>query len=304
MTHYVSVVIPCYNAANTIGECLSSLEAQTYPREFYEIIVADNGSTDGCLDLIRQKFPQVRIVQAVQKGSGYARNAGIEAAEGQLIASIDADCVADSKWIATLVEAIERVSDEVAAIGGMIEPYSYKTTIEHFEDFWIKQENLRQGKGLVRYAETPNAIFRIGPLRVMGGFDGTMGFDDADLGIRLQKAGFRIEFAPGAIVKHRNPSTWHELFRHRRKYGAFNFKLAQKYPELLGDVTDPRTARRVQLETIRRVCGGIVIKFPLALLTKWDKPSRLWPLADAVAALANYLGYRDAYVAFQRSSHH
>ncbi len=302
MTHFGSVVVPCYNAAGTIGECLASLQDQTYPADQYEVIVADNGSTDGGPDLIRRNFPKVHVVQASRKGSGYARNAGIEAARGDIVLSIDADCVADRKWIASLIAAFESARDDVAAIGGMIEPYSRSRPIEQCEAFWIAQANLRKGEGPIRYAETPNAAFRAAALRSVGGFDGALGFDDADLGIRLERAGFRIEFAPDAIVKHRNPATWREIFRHRWKYGIFNFTLAQKYPDLFGDVTGNYATWRVLFITMRRVAGSLLFKLPLALLTGRGGPPRVWPAIDAVVAAANYLGFREAHATFRCSS--
>ena len=238
MTHFGSVVVPCYNSAATIGECLASLENQTYPRDRYEVIVADNGSSDGGPDLIARDFPKVRMVHAARKGSGYARNAGIEAARGDVILSIDSDCVADRKWIERLIAVFDGAAGDVAAIGGAIEPYALSTPVEQCEAFWIAQANLRKGEGPIRYAETPNAAFRATALRSVGGFDGALGFDDADLGIRLGRAGFKVAFAPDAIVRHRNPASFSEIFRHRRRNtGAFNFTLARKYPDLFGDVT-------------------------------------------------------------------
>jgi cellulose synthase/poly-beta-1,6-N-acetylglucosamine synthase-like glycosyltransferase len=305
MTYFASVVVPCYNSIRTLMECLDSLRNQTHPRELYEVIVADNGSTDGSLDLIREHFAQFRLVHARQKGSGYARNAGIAAARGEIILSIDSDCVADRNWVSAMMSAFQGASPEIAAFGGMIEPYSRVTSVEMYERYWVRQENLRVRYGpvryaevtntAIRYAETPNAAFRADVLRELGCFDGTLGFDDTDLGIRLQQAGYRIEFVPDAIVKHRNPATWREVFQHRRKYGKFNFTLALKHPALRQqDISARSVAERLLLLTVRRVLVAILIKLPFAVLTGRGGPPRVWPAIDAVDALAGYLGFREA----------
>ena len=85
----VSVVIPCYNAATWISSSLNSVAAQKWPA--LEVIVVDDGSTDGSVDLLRAHFPDVRVLQQRNGGAAAARNAGIQAAHGDWIAFLDAD---------------------------------------------------------------------------------------------------------------------------------------------------------------------------------------------------------------------
>ena len=291
---FISIVIPCYNGMATIADCLNSLEQQSYPRERFEIILVDNGSRDGTCEFVQASFPSVRLLHSAEKGSGYARNAGIFAARGELILSTDSDCVADKEWAATLVRTFQSASPSVAAIGGTILPFSEKTQVEQYQAAWISQPDLKVIAEGVRYTATPNAGFRAANIKAVGAFDGTLGFDDTDLGIRLARSGARIEYTDKALVYHRNPATLKELFEHRKKYGKFGFQLARKYPDLFGE-PKPSEVSKLLLATVRRLVGDLFFKLPWAMVTG-GRP-RIWPLIDAAIALGNYLGYSRAFAA-------
>ncbi len=290
---FVSVVVPCYNSRMTIGECLAGLESQTFPPDQFEIIVADNGSTDGSSELIQVQFPRVRLLHVTQKGSGYARNAGIAIAKGQFILSTDGDCFAEPDWIAALVEAISVAPSKTAAIGGLILPYSQKTLVERYTPAWVGQPEASSSKNKIRYTATPNAIFDADRIREVGGFDGTLGFDDTDLGLRLQSAGYIVQYSDKAVVHHRNPVTFGELYRHRRKYGQFFFTLAQKHPGILGDPRGDAQRRKVLSETLGRIAKD-ALKLPLSVVYRPHGHPFGWPAVDAVMAWANYKGYAQA----------
>jgi len=114
----VSVVTVNYNGAHLLGELLRSLEQQTY--ENLEVIVVDNGSTDGSLELLTRDFPGVRVVRQT-KNSGFAggNNAGIRAAAGELVALVNNDTAAAPTWLEELVQtALE--DPQIAAVGSKI----------------------------------------------------------------------------------------------------------------------------------------------------------------------------------------
>jgi O-antigen biosynthesis protein len=286
----VSIVVPCYNSRMTIGECLASLEGQSYPREQYEIIVADNGSTDGGLEWISAHYPLVRIVNAQLKGSGYARNAGIEAARGEIVLSTDSDCVANKDWIAALVTAFCTAPTATAAIGGVIVPYSQRTAVERYPEAWVTQPQHKLDGPQIRYTATPNAAFKRSALVAVGGFDGSLGFDDTDLGVRLIASGYSVSYTDKAIVMHRNPATWRQLYRHRKKYGEFNYTLARAHPDVFGDPRGKLKRRDLLLETGVRIAKDL-IKFPLSMLLPSHERPAGWPLIDAVIAWGNCRGF-------------
>ena len=298
MTPRLSVVIPCYNSINTVGECISSIQDQTYSKNCYEIIAVDNGSTDGTCEYLKAKFPMVQLIHSTEKGSGYARNAGIKEARGEFILSTDADCVVDKNWMLHLVSAFETASPDVAAVGGQIKPYSSKTAVERYQPAWVSQPDINRVQPGVRYAATPNAAFRASALKQVGYFDGSVGHDDTDLGIRLILLGYRIEFTDAATVQHRNPATLRELYGHRAKYGMRNFSLGRKHPQILGDPLIPGTRSKLFLATARRVLGDLIVKQPMAIFAVSGDRPKIWPLIDATMALGNFSGfYRAACLA-------
>ncbi len=100
----VSVVVPCYNQEDTISRCLSSLINQTYPAEDYEIVLADNGSSDRSVEIAKQ-FDRVRLIQEFQRGGFTARNTAVRTTSGSILAFTDGDCEADPNWVQSIVNA-------------------------------------------------------------------------------------------------------------------------------------------------------------------------------------------------------
>jgi glycosyltransferase involved in cell wall biosynthesis len=101
LTPRVSVIIPVYQAEGVLADCLTTVLGQTFPREQYEVIVVNNGSTDRTV-AIAAGFP-VRVVDEPAPGVARARNRGLAEARGELAAFIDADCVAEPTWLEALV---------------------------------------------------------------------------------------------------------------------------------------------------------------------------------------------------------
>lgn len=295
-----SVVIPTYNSRDFLLGCLDALAIQTHPRHRFEIIVADNGSTDGTREMIRADHPDVRIVPAPRKGSGHARNAGILAARCELILNTDADCLPDRDWVATMVALFAKAPPKVACIGGAILPYSQRTLVERYRETWVQQPEVTSGTGTTRFAATANAAIRASVVRELDGFDGEVGHDDTDFGMRLAAAGYTVEISTRAIVRHHNPADLKTLFRHRKKYGESNFKLARKHPQVFGDPGGQQERSKLFRTTTLRIARDAV-KYPLSFLYVPIGRPRGWPLIDAVIAWGNYRGFERASLAAERS---
>ena len=102
----ISVIVPFHNEEKYLRRCIAALLSQGYPREDYEVIMVDNNSTDGSLRLARQ-FPHVRVLTEGKPGAYAARNRGLAAAAGALIAFTDADCVPEKDWLSTIAAALQ-----------------------------------------------------------------------------------------------------------------------------------------------------------------------------------------------------
>ncbi len=108
----VSVVVPLFNAEEFIRESAGALIGQDYPGERYEIIMIDNNSTDGTVDMVR-RFPRIRLLHEKRQGSYCARNRGILAADGRLIAFTDPDCRPNPDWLSSLVGVACRPGSDI-----------------------------------------------------------------------------------------------------------------------------------------------------------------------------------------------
>lgn len=111
----ISVVVPFYNAEKHIEECVKGLLAQSYPSTRYEIIMVDNNSTDNSAEIVK-KYPRIRLLAEPKQGSYAARNQGVAAAKGTIIAFTDADCVPSPDWLQNILAAMR--SPEVEIIQG------------------------------------------------------------------------------------------------------------------------------------------------------------------------------------------
>ena len=236
----VSVVVCAYNAADTIDECLASLDALDYPE--FEIIVVNDGSTDATLDLAQAwatrarpsqlAYATRRILTVPNGGLSSARNIGLEHATGEIVAYTDADARVDPLWLAYLVQPF--VTSDVVGSGG--------PNIVPPDDPRIAQCVARAPGGpthvllddrIAEHVPGCNMAFRRDALAAIGGFNSIYlrAGDDVDVCWRLQERGWRIGFAPAALVWHRHRSTVRAYWRQQVGYGEGETWLALKHPD-------------------------------------------------------------------------
>jgi glycosyltransferase involved in cell wall biosynthesis len=226
----VSVVVASYNGDRTLMACLDSLAKLNYPD--YEIILVDDGSTDTTPQIASQ-HSQVRCFRhETNLGLSVARNTGIAAAAGEIVAFLDADCRADEDWLYYLVGDL--LDGEFAGMGGpnLLPP----------EDSAVAAAVMASPGGPAhvmlddRQAEhIPgcNMAFYKWALAEAGGFDPIFrkAGDDVDLCWRVQQAGHKIGFSPSAFVWHYRRSTVGEYLKQQRGYGEAEALLVRKHPE-------------------------------------------------------------------------
>jgi GT2 family glycosyltransferase/glycosyltransferase involved in cell wall biosynthesis len=217
----VSVVVLAFNGRDHLRRCLPTLLAQTYPRERLELIVVDNGSTDGGADYVAEQFPSVRVVRN-RANYGFARgnNIGAELATGELVAFLNQDTRADPDWVTELVAPIvaaRRQGDETLACTAA-KIVSWDGALVDFVgarmNFLGKASQLDFGQPVdPRYDVERPMLFACGGAMLIdrrvflevGGFDEDyfVFFEDVDLGWRLWVLGYRVQLAPKAITYHR-----------------------------------------------------------------------------------------------------
>ena len=213
----VSVVVCAYNAAETLHDCLTSMERLIYPD--FEVIVVNDGSRDSTGAIARQ-YPSCRVIDVDHAGLSAARNAGLAAATGEIVAYADADVRVDPDWLTYLVQPFANA--EVVAAGGLSLPPP--------DSPWLAHCVARAPGGpthvllddrTAEHVPGCNIAIRRDALRAIGGFNPIYlrAGDDVDVCWRLQAAGGRIEFMPGALVWHHHRSSVRAFWRQQVGYG-------------------------------------------------------------------------------------
>lgn len=200
---FVSVIVPVYNDAVHLRICLRALEHQTYPASRREIIVVDNGSTDGSAE-VAARFPGVRVEAEATIGSYAARNRGITVAHGDVLAFTDADCVPAADWIERGVADLAR-ADRCGLVAGRIHIYPREpdrpTTVELYEALFDFDQRRFVERG--RFGVTANLFTYAAVMREIGSFDPSLrSGGDRDWGGRVAARGYRQLYASTAIVRH------------------------------------------------------------------------------------------------------
>ena len=225
----VSVVVCAYNAADTLVDCLTSLGELTYPR--VEIIVVDDGSSDTTAE-IAGLYPRVRILDQPNSGLSAARNAGLAAATGEIIAYTDADCRVDPDWLTYLVQPF--LTSDVAGVGG--------PNVVPADDPWVSQCVARAPGGpthvmlddrVAEHIPGCNMAFRRDALLAIDGFNPVYlrAGDDVDICWRLQAQKLDIGFAPSALVWHHHRASAGSYWRQQVGYGEGEAWLDAHHPE-------------------------------------------------------------------------
>lgn len=213
-TPHVAVIIPNWNGAHLLPGCLSALRRQTY-RDF-EVVVVDNGSNDGSVALVREQFPEVRML-ALPTNLLFAGgvNAGIRATQSPVVALLNNDTEADPQWLQYLVAALEQHPEAGMAASKLL-LFDRRNVLHSAGDFYgvdgvpgnrgVWEEDRGQyDQSLEVFSPCGGAAaYRRSMLEDIGLMDEDLVAycEDVDLAFRAQLAGYRCVFAPQARVYH------------------------------------------------------------------------------------------------------
>lgn len=281
----VSLYIPCFNVENFIGSCIVGVLSQTYPVD--EILIIDDGSQDNTARLASQ-YPVKLISHSFNKGLAAARNTAFQHASNEFVASLDADCVPDSEWLATLMPLLD--DPRVGAVGGRL----FETELLCLADHW-RRSHLRQDWGDTR-VDNPlfmfgnNSVMRKSALTATGGYDEAMhtNGEDADVSKRIRAQGYNLIYEPKAVVSHKRRDTLASILDTYWRYWRFGARayLGQSY------ATD----------LLRHCARHLLIDFGTVI--SQDVKARDYSLIGIDFLLPGYMIYRDidAYIKQPSSS--
>lgn len=213
---FVSVVVPHYNDPAGLARCIDALMHQTFPADRFEVVVADNRSEMG-LDAVVAAVAampgtggRVRVVDAPEQGAGPARNAGVAASRGAILAFTDSDCVPVAGWLAAGVAGV----DDATVVGGkvrvLVDDPARRTPVEAFETvFAFRFDQYIAKKG---FTGSGNLFCTRRLFDRVGGFGNGLS-EDVDWSHRARAAGARIVYVEAAEIGHPARRTWAELAR-------------------------------------------------------------------------------------------
>lgn len=251
----VSVIVPVYNGAATIGDCIRALLRLEYPTSGLELIVVDNGSTDETRAVLEEFRDRIRILDQPKRGAAAARNTGIRNATGACIALTDADCVVEADWLRHLLPPL--ADPAVGIVGGEILSVRPCNRIALFGEKY--QDNRRAIEEFVPpYAITMNWASRRAVLEDAGLFDeALLRGQDVDLAYRVGAGGHRLVYCREARVFHRSESTFRGLFAKGFLHGQAAVMVLAKAGRLgLAPARRPLATERRILRTSGRWLAG------------------------------------------------
>jgi len=238
----VSVVVCTHNGQQTLGECLARLNTLSYPD--YEVIVVNDGASAACARIAEEHG--ATLIETEHRGLGHARNKGIEASRGEIVAFLDDDAYPDADWL-QYVAALLRANGHAGVGGPNIPP----------DDDGFVAECVAAAPGgpihvLVSDREAEhvpgcNMAFRKDVLEEVGGFDERfrVAGDDVDLCWQLQKANRTLGFSAGAVVMHRRRDSVRRYLRQQYGYGKAEALLERKWPTRYNRAGSSRWSGRI-----------------------------------------------------------
>lgn len=252
---FVSIIVPVRNAERTLEETFNYLLKVDYPRDKLEIIIADGGSTDKTISVIEKWQKQYAFITLVNvpncPSPGYARNKAIVAAKGDYLLFTDGDCAPEPNWITELLLPFSK-DPKIGGVGGEI--YTLRTDPDNVTESYCEQVGFLSVKGRFSISEegympvltdlspsqvsadrapffaTANVVFSKQAIAACGGqfWDHPTG-EDVEFSIQIQKAGFKLYYAPKAVVKHMHRVDMNSFNKQWFGYGKGHSYLVEKH---------------------------------------------------------------------------
>ena len=260
-TRPVSIVIPTFNGASRIGACLDSLTGQSAGRDI-EILVIDDGSKDSIAE-VATRYPTVRLIRQKNAGPASARNRGAREARGEILLFTDDDCVPTPNWLDAMLEPF-RQPDVVGAKG------TYRTRQKSLTARFVQVEyedkyRLMQSLESIDFIDTYSAAFLRSRFLEMEGYDTSFPVacaEDVELSYRMSARGWKMKFAPAAVVFHTHPDTLASYLKKKYKFAFWRVLAVRKNPGK--GVRDSHTPQLMKLQLLFAPALLLAIVFDLA----------------------------------------
>jgi GT2 family glycosyltransferase len=242
-----SIIIPTFNGSVRIGNCLDALMAQVAGRDI-ETLVIDDGSTDNLADAVG-RYPEVRLISQANAGPAAARNRGAREAQGKILLFTDDDCVPLPGWLDAMLEPFSDL-DVVGAKG--IYRTRQRSLIARFVqiEYEDKYRMMARLPG-IDFIDTYSAAFLRPRFLEMNGYDTSFPVacaEDIELSYRMSARGWKMKFAPAAIVYHTHPDTLSRYLKKKYKFAFWRVLAVRKNPGK--GVKDSHTPQIMKLQLL------------------------------------------------------
>lgn len=261
----ISVVIPTYNRLETLAEVIPTLLAQNLPASDFELLVCDSNSNDGTAEFLARvhaDHPNVRHLPGTYTGRAMARNAGIDAAAGEVVLFNDSDILASPDLLSRHLSH-HRAEKNVAVVGLEVQvkdlaDYAYKRDHPEARGFLHKSTRTRLPW---LYFLTGNASVRRADLIRVGKFDESFtgyGHEDLELGYRLERAGIRILYDAQAVNYHCQDVPHDDQKEKMKLAGRSTVRFYRKHPDFAVRLNLGMTPVSLGLHTVLTHLPGVL----------------------------------------------
>jgi glycosyltransferase involved in cell wall biosynthesis len=224
----VSVVVPHYEDLRSLDLCLAALERQTFDRDAFEIIVADNASPSGAAAVEQVIAGRARLVVVAERGAGAARNGGVSQARGKILAFTDCDCQPEPQWLSEGLACLSAYDFVGGRMDVLVDDPARMSAAEAFEMvFAFHNETYVRDRG---FTVTANLFCAREMFETVGGFLTSGVSEDWEWCIRARAMGYRIGYAAKAGVGHPARKTWPDLLKKWRRINTEAYGLAMMAP--------------------------------------------------------------------------
>lgn len=266
----ISVIIPCFNRTRELEKTLTAFSTQTLPADQFEVIVVDDGSTDGLAETVRRisvPYP-LKIIWQPNRGPGSARNRGAREARSNLFIFLDADMIPALDLIDQYLQAHTRYPDAILIGRHLPWPESLVSPLDRAFPYVF---DLGPEPIETRFYHLASGNMALGrqTFATLGGFDENLRMtEDTDLGYRAHLQGIQIVYIPTAIGYHNHSRTLVQLCQQQQCSSWWQAQLVHKYPELRGQIPAYQEVEPIHLGDspyllIRKVARRLLAVFPV-----------------------------------------
>ena len=242
-----SIVIPTFNGSSRIGNCLDALVKQVAGRDV-EILVVDDGSTDNTANIVK-RYSSARLITQANAGPATARNRGALEAQGKILLFTDDDCVPMPDWLDAMLDPFK--NPDVVGAKGIYRTHQKSLAARFVQIEYEDKYRLMANLDSIDFIDTYSAAFLRDHFLEMNGYDTSFPVacaEDIELSYRMSARGWKMKFAPAAIVYHTHPDTFSRYLKKKYKFAFWRVLAVRKNPGK--GVKDSHTPQIMKLQLL------------------------------------------------------